>query len=354
MKYLKLLPMSFFLLGLIACANNPVMESSSKKSVAKNSTNNRFPTHELPVSGCAADEQTFECDRRAILAMLGEYQVTFSFHETAVLHPGYQRKAPKYSGGFETVLLVEDTGKLISLQHILVADNGEIVKHWRQDWAYESATNWQYVGSQRFEKFTRNTGEVLGTWTQSIYEVNDGPRYSGSGRWNHKYGVSTWTSDRGWRPLPRREYSTRDDYQLLSARNRHTITPQGWTHEQDNTKVIRADNNTDTLLVRETGFNEYRRVKQYDFTPALTYWRKTALFWATVRALWNEQFAKYDSIRLRFPTGDNVMIDGIFKLANAYHEDQQMENHKPALADLFRQYVEDGTPETVTAITPSD
>lgn len=337
MKNTKLLAISMFLLLLTTCANKPIQENLTETS---------YPTHEQTVAGCAAGEQPFDCDRRAILAMQGEYHVSFNFNETVVLKPGYQRKAPKHSTGFETVLLIEDTGKRISLQHILVTNSGNIVKHWRQDWVYESPTNWQFVGNQRFEQHTRNADEVPGTWTQSIYEVNDAPRYSGSGRWNHKYGISTWTSGRGWRPLPRREYSTRSDYHLLSARNRHTITPQGWTHEQDNTKVIRAEDNTDTLLVRETGFNEYRRIKNYDFSDALAYWRATAPFWAHVRALWNEKLARYGSIKLEFPTGDNSLIKEVSKLANAYREDQQLDNHKKALADLFRQYVKDATPET--------
>jgi len=39
---------------------------------------------------------------------------------------------------------------------------------------------------------------------------------------------STWHSENTWWPLPRREFSVRNDYNVLSGSNRHTITPTGW------------------------------------------------------------------------------------------------------------------------------
>jgi len=220
---------------LTACAGKSMLAKPASSGDAG------YATVERPVAGCAAGENAFDCDRRAILAMLGNYQVKFNFDETVVLQPGYVRREPKRSAAFEHVLLVEDAGKRISLQHILVMGGGTVTKHWRQDWIYESPRHWVFVGKERFEPREREAAAIPGTWTQLVYEVNDGPRYTGIGKWNHKYGVSTWTSDRTWRPLPRREYTKRDDYQLINGENRHTITPQGWAHEQDNTKVVRTD-----------------------------------------------------------------------------------------------------------------
>lgn len=171
---------------------------------------NLFPTDERVVAGCAANEQAFDCDRRAILAMQGDYHVNFNFNETVVLKPGYERKDPKHSDGYEKVFLVEDSGNRISLQHILQTTGGAVVKHWRQDWVYESPAHWQYTGDQKFAG-SKDVKSVQGTWTQLVYEVNDAPRYSGAGKWKHRAGSSTWTSDRSWRPLPRREYTTRSD-----------------------------------------------------------------------------------------------------------------------------------------------
>ena len=298
-----------------------------------------YPTVERPSAGCAAGEQPFDCDRRAILAMIGEYQVTFNFEETAVLKLGYERKDPKRSNAFETVVLVEDAGKRISLQHILVMGGGMITKHWRQDWVYESPKHWVFLGDQRFEQREREAAAIPGTWTQLVYEVNDAPRYSGNGKWNHKYGVSTWTSERSWRPLPRREYTKRDDYQLLNSENRHTITPQGWTHEQDNTKVVRAEDGKDVVLVREFGFNEYRRIKGYDFKPAVDYWNSTSEFWAAIRARWDNEFVKYGSITLSMRTSDETFNDKVLELADAYRKKPQLEVYKTTLDDLFGKYV---------------
>ena len=48
-------------------------------------------------------------DRQAILAMQGDYTVDFAFDETVLLQPGYERQPAMRSGGYETVIVVEDT-----------------------------------------------------------------------------------------------------------------------------------------------------------------------------------------------------------------------------------------------------
>ena len=324
---------------LTACAGLQRLKNPDTNS-ATNPDTPAYSTVERMVAGCAADEKAFDCDRRAILAMLGGYEVQFIFDETVVLQPGYERKKPKRTMGFESVKLVEDTGTRISLQHILVMGGGALTKHWRQDWVYESPKHWVFVGNQRFEEQARKAADVPGTWTQLVYEVNDGPRYAGDGKWNHRYGISTWTSDRTWRPLPRREYTTRSDYQLINGENRHTITPQGWAHEQDNTKVIRAEDGTDTPLVREFGFNDYRRIKGFDFGPATAYWNETSPFWADVRARWARAFAAAgNTITLSLKTGDEDFNKAVHDLADEYRKKPQMDLYKTRLDNLFRKYV---------------
>lgn len=327
---------SVMLSMLTACAAKPPLTKPSSVD---------FPTVERPVAGCASDELPYDCDRRAILAMQGGYQVQFNFDETVVLKPGYERRKPKRSAGFETVILVEDTGNRISLQHILVMGGGTVTKHWRQDWIFESPMYWVYVGDQRYEQKKQNI-KIPGTWTQLVYEVNDAPRYSGIGKWNHMSGVSTWTSDRSWRPLPRREYTTRNDYQLLNTEHRHTIGPQGWAHEQDSIKVMRTDGR-DTALVREFGFNDYRRIKGYDFGPALAYWKSTADFWSVVRARWNDEFATHGSVTLPPPTGDEIFNKAVLELADAYAKNPQLDEYQNKLEDIFRKFVNVNTPARV-------
>lgn len=112
------------------------------------------------------------------------------------------------------------------------------------------------------------------------------------------------TSDPSPRPLPRREYSTRHDYNLPVAINRHSIVPGGWTHEQDNTKAQRGPDGKLTPLVREFGFNNYTRIaddtsEACDFSAAYDYWHKTGDFWARVRGEWATRMAAGSGIRLK-------------------------------------------------------
>jgi hypothetical protein len=309
---------------------------------------------ESPVPGCLPTEPVFECDRRAILAMQGEFKVSFRFDETAVLAPGYQRYPEQRSGGYETVLVVEDSGRRIDLQHILVVGDGHVVKHWRQSWVYEANPIWTFAGDQRYQATPRDPAAVPGTWTQYVHEVSDAPRYAGSGRWNHKYGVSTWTSDRSWRPLPRREYTKRSDYQLLNVENRHTITPQGWTHEQDNSKVQRGADGKDEVLVREFGFNDYRRVRGHDFAPAHRYWNDTQAFWAMVRQRWDAALRGPDGLRLTYPVDDETFIQSIFEAAEAFAEQPDEQAATTTLDALFASAVQSAAPSVPVAAAQSE
>jgi hypothetical protein len=308
---------------LAACASTPYGGGNQRAAAAPaaNATAaSAAPQRLLP--RCETPDNSFACDRRAILAMQGEYAVSFHFDETVPLAPGYEPRPDKDSGGHELVVLVEDSGTRIVLQHILVGKSGVVIKHWRQDWQFETAAHWTYVGDQRFERRERAPDEVRGTWTQFVYEVHDGPRYAGIGRWNHRYGVATWTSERTWRPLPRREYTTRDDYQLLNVENRHTITPTGWTHEQDNTKVMRRDGR-DAVLVREFGFNDYRLVTGHDFGPGQRYWEETAPFWEAVRTRWDAALTA-PALRLNYPVNEEGFLTAVLERAKAFRKDRDL------------------------------
>lgn len=267
-------------------------------------------------------------DRKAILAMQGEYEVGFKFLETVVLKPNYHRKGEKISGAFEKVYLVEDSPNKIVLQHLLVSDNGEVTKHWRQDWIYEASTRLEFTEDQIWRVKKIADDKIKGYWTQCVYEVTDAPRYCGTGKWNHHYGHPTWTSDRTWRPLPRREYTTRNDYNALNVENRHTITPAGWTHEQDNTKVVRKGEHTELLVVREVGFNDYQKVSVINFKAADDYWQKTAAYWAGIRQRWETMVQKHDCLQLKSDLNDTQLMNTVFEQAEhvtqGYQADQQV------------------------------
>jgi hypothetical protein len=328
---------------LSACSSTGYRQSAA--TAAAPASKSTYVEVERELRPCGPEEAPLDCDRRAILQMLGEFKVSFSFDETAVLAPGYSRRPQQRSGGFETVLLIEDAGTRIDLQHILVVGDGVVVKHWRQTWIYQADPIWSFEGDQRFALKDRDDATVPGSWTQFVFEVSDAPRYAGSGRWNHKYGVSTWTSDRTWRPLPRREYTKRSDYQLLNVENRHTITPGGWTHEQDNSKVQRGPTGSgakDQVLVREFGFNDYRRIRGYGFSPGYDYWKQTSAFWTDVRQRWAPLLASENGLTLTYPTDDEKFIGAIFEAAEQFAKNGDLEAARQTLDRLFADAVKSG------------
>src|SRR5690606_34708455 len=268
-----------------------------------------------PASDTVADTAAFEADRKAILGMLGEYRVQFDFRETVILAPAYERKPDQHSGGNEVVILVEDSGDRIVLQHLLVSRDGHVTKHWRQDWQYQAGERFEFSDEQTWRLRAVPAERIAGSWTQCVFEVSDAPRYCGTGRWNHRYGVSTWTSDRGWRPLPRREYSKREDYNALNVENRHTVVPGGWTHEQDNTKAVRAADGSSRTLAREVGFHDYRRTTEVDFSPAREYWEATQDYWARVRERWDALLEQPPGLRLKTEVDGMALIVPLFEQA---------------------------------------
>jgi hypothetical protein len=284
-------------------------------------------------------------DRQAVLAMAGEFEVDFAFDETVALVPGYERKEPKRSGADEVVLVVEDDGDRIVLQHILIVGEGNVIKHWRQDWVFEADQRLEFSDDQTWTLVDLPKDKTEGAWTQCVYGVADTPRYCGTGKWNHRYGHATWTSDRTWRPLPRREYTTREDYSALNVENRHTITPEGWTHEQDNSKVVRVDGQTEEVLVREFGFNDYQRNPDFDFTPAYAYWDETSGYWAKVRRTWQQHFEMGAGVVVDTQVDGMPVIEGLFDLADQVREGGDAEE-----ADIDRVFAEYVRPVEATNV----
>lgn len=276
--------------------------------------------YQRPCSGPpATPELAFECDRRSILGMTGEFRVKFAFDETLALKPGYKPKAAQRSGGDEFVFVVEDRGEFIALQHILVAGSGDdrmVIKHWRQDWQYQPREVLAFRGNNHFELQPVAAEHAQGAWSQSVYEVDDAPRYAGVGRWSHANGIDAWTSEFTWRPLPRREYTKRNDYQVLGAVNRHTLTPGGWMHEQDNEKLELDASGKTTALVREVGINSYERTKEIDFSAGRDYWKKTEVFWRDVRAAWTDAAQKRRAYDLAHMLDERPRFEALFALAD--------------------------------------
>lgn len=255
-----------------------------------------------------------EADREAILAMAGSYEVRFSFEETAAYEAAYDEPEPHRSSGIEWVTVVADEPEFISLQHILVTPRG-VVKHWRQDWLYENRVLFEYHAGRTWKRRTLTDGEVEGTWTQRVFQVDDSPRYEAIGTWTHYPTLSTWESERTRRPLPRREFTKRDDYDVLLALNRHSITPNGWLHEQDNLKVVLDENGeVESVIARELGANTYSYVREELLEPAREYWRTHGKFWEIVRERWDEAFREHDVVSLHAEREDKRLYHVLFAL----------------------------------------
>lgn len=267
--------------------------------------------------------ETFEQDRAAILAMAGDYRVRFDFIETLALADGYALKDRKLSGGDEIVRVIADDGRFISLQHILVVGGDEKfpIKHWRQDWVYEPAHIFDYVGANAWRKRALSPAERKGKWAQLVYQVDDAPRYAALAAWKHENGLSSW-SGASWRPLPRRDATTRDDYHVIDGVNRHVITPDGWAHEQDNTKLILTDP-APRPLVREIAVNTYRRFDAFETEIGDDYWEKTGKFWAEVRAEWARYETDFPIFALTVQGEAAELYDKLLALARAVAEDEK-------------------------------
>jgi hypothetical protein len=260
-------------------------------------------------------------DHATLLRIAGEYAVEFAFDETVLLQPGYERAAAMRSSGDEAVIVIEDTPTKVSLQHLLVdGKSGHVTKHWREDWTYQASQRFEFSADQTWTVRALSPQETQGAWTQCVYEVSDAPRYCGTGRWIYNGGAATWTSDDSWRPLPRREYTRRSDYNALRVVNRHTVTPSGWTHEQFNTKVQRKPDGSLVEIAREFGFDDYRRDSQVDFTPAHTYWKATTDFWAGVRKRWAVFLDQPPGVHLKTKLDGMAMIMPLFEQAATLEE----------------------------------
>ena len=275
----------------------------------------------------------FERDRRAILAMAGPYRVSFDFLEVARFDPALKPDAPYQSWGTEYVFVSEDNVDFIALQHVLVMrvlqeDNTKsepfVTRHWRQEWRYEAENALTYRGANTWVARTIPADLRRGAWVQSVYQVDDSPRYSAQGRWQHGDSFSSWISDETWRPLPRREWSVRDDYQVLVGTNRHTITPTGWLQEENNLKLALDQSGkpraTTPFLAREYGVARYERIRDYDFAPGKDYFDKTEPFWGEVRAAWKWLVQRDGRFRLRKPVDQGQLFLPFFEYADRLAE----------------------------------
>jgi hypothetical protein len=274
-----------------------------------------------------------DLDRQAILDMCGCYEVTFKYTETFAPEIDYEKKLDYTSKALELALPIIDEDNKISLQHLLVINDSTVIKHWRQDWLFENQAVYHYDKDNNWTFSTLPANAVKGQWTQKVYQVDDSPRYAGSSSWVHVDGKHYWenTSDS---PLPRREYSKRSDYNVMSRGNRQEITTYGWLHEQDNDKIIRKDGEADVLLAQEKGFNIYKKVADTDCKVAADWWASHKDFWAVARAAWDEVYNREGDLTLL------KQVDGQPLFMHFYQLEEQGAN-KAQILETINKFITD-------------
>ncbi|MEL7147969.1 MAG: DUF6607 family protein [Bacteroidota bacterium] len=258
-------------------------------------------------------------DIESIKKMCGCFKIKFSFAETFSPIRGYEYKNNYYSGALEYALPVEVTKDKIVIQHLLVINDSTVIKHWRQDWLYENTDIYSYHKDNTWKYQSLPKDEVKGQWTQKVYQVDDSPRYEASGSWIHKDGRDYWET-KADSPLPRRERTTRSDYNVMIRGNRHEITDDGWVHEQDNDKILREDE--DKLIAQEKGWNTYKRVAESECQPAIDWWKNNEAFWGDVRTTWDALFADKNTLQLTQKIDGKMMIFKLFGLGDEFSGDQ--------------------------------
>jgi hypothetical protein len=288
------------------------------------------PARELPLTTIADATDNFSRDRAAILSLVGEYKASFHFLETMGLYSEHTPARPYHSWSTEQIRVLDDRDTFISLQHSLVIfieeEDGTVVgpyvmKHWRQDWSYEDTDLHTYRGDGSWARDIRSPESVEGTWTQAVWQVDDSPRYEAVGRWTHEGNRSIWTGENSWRPLPRREYSVRDDYGVMEGFHRIVITPTGWLHEQNNWKRVAGEKMEQaSYRGHELGLDRYELIVSPGLAAADDYWEKTGPYWADVREVWQEIFVSRDRFTLRKKVDDRSQFEFHFEYAGKLDE----------------------------------
>ncbi|MGF1507994.1 MAG: DUF6607 family protein [Myxococcota bacterium] len=281
-------------------------------------------------------------DRRAILAMAGDYRVSFQFTEIAGFGADYEPPQPYFSWGTEHVHVLEDRDDFVSLQHTLVVylqkDDGGIegpivIKHWRQDWTYEDDRMLVFESPRTWRSVV--SPPESGSWTQAVYQVDDSPRYEVRGRWVHHQGGAYFETSSAPRPLPRREFSVRGDYDTLRSQFRITLTPTGWVHETTSLKVAAGER----VLAREIGVNRYERILSPDVAgPARSYWDETGAYWKAVRRAWSDH-SRDEVLSLRAKVEDKKLFEHHFEFAARLQDEDlpsaEVERHARETVERF-------------------
>ncbi|TVQ78757.1 MAG: hypothetical protein EA369_06160 [Bradymonadales bacterium] len=260
-----------------------------------------------------------EKDRQAILGMSGCYMVDYNYHEVEALLEGYQLDHREYHASVnsdfqrfvrmyplldssvtpenyqlnvkEKIWVRTDEENVIHLQHIIFLTNkkGEldfVMKHHSQRWRYEADRTYTYSGGMLWE--VENLEDTAGRWTREVKALDDSPRYSCTGAWEHSQEFPRWECS-NYSPIPGREYRDmgRRDYQGLDRTHRITVYPYSWLDAQENVKV-REQNGERIDLARELGRNWHHPLPEGDCSVVDSFVEERSGFWSLTQEVWDE------------------------------------------------------------------
>jgi len=291
------------------------------------------------VMNAQAQKKKKESDIQAIKDMCGCYEVEFNFAETFSPIKDYEFHDNYRSGALEYIFPVSKSKDKIVLQHLLVIGDTMIIKHWRQDWLYENTDLYTFQKDNIWKYQELDKNDVKGQWTQKVYQVDDGPRYEGTATWVHVDGKSYWEG-KADAPLPRREFSKRDDYNVMARENRQEINEYGWLHEQDNQKVLREDGE-DKVLAWEKGWNTYTKTADSKCDIAKEWWEEHEAYWADVRTVWDELFASKSTVKIKKKVDDKVLFMPLFELQDQFNgSDYDSEKAQAEIKAVIQKYLD--------------
>lgn len=272
-----------------------------------------------------AQTSQLEKDKDAILQMAGCYKVTFAFSETFSPIKDYEYHDKKFDHGIELVEVIVNTDTKIVLQHLLIVNDTMVIKHWRQDWIFQNQDLLVYEKDNNWKNIKISAEQAKGTWTQKVFQVDDSPRYEGYGTWIHVDGRHFWEA-KADAPLPRREHTKRDDYNVTARFSHIEILKDGWVLEQDNDKVIRKDATTDEIICSEKGIEKFIK-GDYNCKAGSDYWNKTSEYWKIVREEWTKKLAK-GTVHIELVASGDIIYMRLFELAETSTSSEKFDSKK--------------------------
>lgn len=250
-----------------------------------------------------------------IKAQTGCYKVDFKFEETEKTDPKYPISSkPYHEWGVEWVELDFDSQNEVHLQHILVTPHGPL-KHWRQEWKRNPTHAMYFAGNNSWVTKTVSK-PIENLWLQRVYQVDDSPRYECAAPWHIAQSDAAW-SCKAWSPLPRREFSQRDDYNVLDRGNFVVVNSKGWVHHQYNDKIL-LKSDTLAIIAKEKGANSYEKIDDAQCASAKQWWADNKSVWHNIQATWKHIYAEHPNLKLKAKVDDKVLWMHLFELADAY------------------------------------